>query len=229
MAFSRRSFLATCAQTSLYAAVAGVPRTALAAAANQQYTSGHALTMLMQGNARYRNGTSEHRDRTARREEVSSGQDPFAMVLSCSDSRVPPDIIFDQTLGNLFVVRIAGNCAFAAGTGSLEYAYEHFHSPLLMVLGHSGCGAVKAAVDGVASGKLDAPGDIGVIVKAIAPAVNTVRHMPGDIYANATAENARQTAAKLRHQPPILSKGLSDGLRVVSAVYDLKSGLVSLV
>jgi carbonic anhydrase len=191
-------------------------------------TADAALAQLVEGNKRYIAGKTVHGDLTARRDEVAPGQQPFAMVLSCSDSRVPPELIFDQTLGALFVVRVAGNYAETGGIGSFQYAFAHFHSPLLLVLGHSGCGAVHATVDAMKDPSSAAPGDIAAIVDAIMPAVKKVANAGGDLYAAAIAQNARDNAGKLAAEP-VLQTGVTERkLRVVSAVYDLKSGRVSL-
>lgn len=192
--------------------------------------SNELISRLMDGNARYIAGKTIHGDRTARRDEVSGSQHPFAMILSCADSRVPPELIFDQTLGDVFVVRIAGNYAETGGIGSLEYALAHFHSPLLMVLGHSSCGAVHATVDAMKKPGSSAPGDIAAIVNAIMPGAKAVQGKPGDEYANAIAENVRRNVATLKAQKPLLSEGVaSNKLQVVGAVYDLKSGKVRLI
>lgn len=188
------------------------------------------ISRLMDGNARYIAGKTIHGDHTARRDEVSGAQHPFAMILSCADSRVPPELIFDQSLGDLFVVRLAGNYAETGGIGSFEYAFAHFHSPLLMVLGHSSCGAVHATVDAMKKPGSSAPGDIAAIVNAIMPAAKAVAGKPGDEYANAIAENVRRNVAALRAQKPLLNEGVAaKKLQVVGAVYDLKSGKVNLV
>lgn len=228
MTLTRRTFLGTGA-----AAVAGAlsPTPLLAAApAAAPISAQEALTRLVEGNKRYIAGKTMHGDLTARRDEVAPAQHPFAMVLSCADSRVPPELIFDQTLGSLFVVRVAGNYAETGGIGSFEYAFEHFQSPLLLVLGHSGCGAVQATVDAMKSPGGPAPGDIAAIVNAIMPSARKAARAGGDIYAAAIAQNARDNAGKLAAAQPILSKGVADRkLRVVSGVYDLKSGRVSLL
>ncbi len=232
MSISRRSFLNSSGIITV-AALSGLPLSGRASssksAATPHPSTADIIARLMAGNARYRSGKTIHGDRTARRDEIAGGQNPFAMILSCADSRVPPELIFDESLGDLFVVRIAGNYAETGGIGSFEYAFEHFHSPLLMVLGHSNCGAVHATVDAMKS-KASVPGDIAAIVNAIVPAVKAVNGKPGDIYANAIAENARMNAAKLGSQKPILGGGVAaKKLQVVSAVYDLKTGKVNLL
>jgi carbonic anhydrase len=226
MRLTRRNFLGT----SAAAAVALSPGLLLAApAAKAPMSADEALSRLMDGNKRYIAGKTVHGNLTARRDEVAPKQQPFAMVLSCADSRVPPELIFDETLGALFVVRVAGNYAETGGIGSFQYAFEHFHSPLLLVLGHSACGAVHATVDAMKDPNASAPGDIAAIVNAIMPSVKKVANTSGDIYAAAIAQNARDNAGKLAAEP-LLHTGVAEHrLRVASAVYDLQSGRVSLL
>lgn len=226
MKLTRRSFLGTSAAL----AAALNPSSLLAAPpATAVMSADQALAQLMEGNKRYIGGKTIHGDLTARRDELAPAQQPFAMILSCADSRVPPELIFDETLGALFVVRVAGNYAETGGIGSFQYAFAHFHSPLLLVLGHSGCGAVHATVDSMKDPNASAPGDIAAIVKAIMPSVKKVADGAGDLYAAAIAQNARDNAGKLAAEP-LLSTGVAEHkLRVASAVYDLKSGRVSLL
>lgn len=225
MQVSRQAFLQGAALTALSTAFIG----AAPSTGHVQPTSDEALQMLLQGNARYRTGKLAY-DLNARRSQVAGAQNPFAMILTCADSRVPPELIFDRTLGDLFVVRLAGNYPATGGIGSFEYAYAHFQTPLLMVLGHSGCGAVQAAVDALKAPGKPVPGDIKEIVAAISPAAKKVMGKPGDIYENAVRQNAIDGAAKLRAQHPILEEAVAQSkLRVVSAVYDLKTGGVLLV
>lgn len=226
MKLTRRCFLGTTAA----AAVAMSPTLAFAApAGTAAMTADEALAQLMDGNKRYIAGKTVHGNLTARRDEVAPKQEPFAMILSCADSRVPPELIFDQTLGALFVVRVAGNYAETGGIGSFQYAFEHFHSPLLVVLGHSGCGAVHATVDAMKNPNAAAPGDIAAIVNAIMPSAKKAATAGGDIYAAAIAQNARDNAGKLAAEPILHAGVAKHTLRVLSAVYDLKSGRVSLV
>jgi len=232
MSISRRHFL-TSSGVVTGAALAGLPLTSLAAAkpaATPHPAASSIIARLMAGNARYMAGKTIHGDLTARRDELTTSQRPFAMILSCADSRVPPELIFDEGLGDLFVVRIAGNYAETGGIGSFEYAFAHFDSPFLMVLGHSNCGAVHATVDAYGNPKASAPGDIAAIVNAITPAVKATAGKPGDKYVNAIAANARMNAAKLASQKPILGPAVAaKKLEVVSAVYDLKTGKVNLL
>lgn len=228
---TRRSFIATGAAA---AGALALPAGAAYAAAGQppRMTPDEALSELTGGNARYAAGRSKHFGSSPHREELAAGQHPFAMILSCSDSRVPPEIVFDQGPGDLFVVRIAGNFADDDGIGSLEYAASHFGSSLLLVLGHTSCGAIHATVDTLKAGKTYAsvPGNIGDIVKALSPAVSTVLHGSGDVYENATEANVRANVAALKKQGAILAPAVRSGaLRVAGGIYDLKSGKVRLL
>ena len=187
-----------------------------------------ALKLLLAGNQRYVDGklnsvTPEELAR--RRAELAQGQKPFAVVVCCSDSRVGPEIVFDQELGNIFVVRTAGQVLDAAGIGSIEYAVAHLGSPLVMVLGHEHCGAVAAAVADAKE-----PGHIAAIVKAIRPAVKKTRGLKGDPVDNAVRANVQDIAARLRDTGPVLAAKVNAGqLKVVGAAIALSTGKVELV
>jgi carbonic anhydrase len=185
-----------------------------------------ALQKLMEGNQRY---LSEKfvTDRYigARRTEVAKAQHPVAVILSCSDSRVPPEILFNQGIGDLFVVRTAGHVADDDAVGSIEYAVEHLGVRLIMVLGHERCGAVTAAVKGG-----EVPGHIGHLVEAIKPAVEKARGKHGDLLDNAIRENVRMVAENLATSKPILAELFESGeLKIVGAYYDLDTGTVSMI
>jgi carbonic anhydrase len=183
---------------------------------------------LKDGNARFVAGKSKHPDQTvARRAELAKGQHPKAAILGCADSRVPPELVFDEGLGDLFVVRVAGNVADPIDLGSLEYAVEHLGVGVVVVLGHHSCGAVKATVD--ASGVLEAQGNIGAILAEIAPAVNQAKATPGKegLVDDAVHANAARTAGALVERSPVLKKAVEEKkLKIVTAVYDLASGKV---
>ena len=185
-----------------------------------------ALAKLMAGNARYSSGNVSHpRQAAGRRAEVAKGQKPFAIVVGCSDSRTPPELVFDQGLGDVFVTRLAGSIVDDAALGSIEYAIEHFNSSVIVVLGHERCGAVDAAMKG---GK--APGKIGAVVKPIIPAVNAVKKSSTPTLDAAIYENARRTAAGLAGRSEILEGRVKAGtLKIVAARYDLDTGRVTLV
>lgn len=178
---------------------------------------------LADGNKRYVDAKLSHPDQTAeRRTEVAKGQHPFAAIVSCSDSRVPPEVIFDQGLGDLFVIRLAGNILDDAALGSLEYAVEHLGVKHIMVLGHERCGAVDATVKGG-----EVPGHIGSLVKAIQPAVDKVRNQPGDLLDNAVRANVTMVVQQLKSSGPILEELTKKGeLTIDGARYDLDDGEV---
>jgi carbonic anhydrase len=182
------------------------------------------LTELKTGNAHHVRHQYQHPHETATRQrELVTGQHPHAEILSCADSRVPPEIIFDQGLGDLFVVRVAGNVATDAEIGSLEYGAEHLHIPLLVVLGHESCGAVTAAVQGG-----EAKGHIAALVNLINPAVEKSRGMIGDPVANSVRNNVRLVVQQLRSSTPILSELVAQGkLKILGGVYSLQTGEVT--
>jgi carbonic anhydrase len=207
--------------------VAWAPEAARADAAST-LNAEEALKLLQAGNQRFMDGSlkSVTRDELAqRRAELVQGQKPFAIVVCCSDSRVGPEIVFDQELGNLFVVRTAGQVLDEAGIGSIEYAVAHLGSPLVLVLGHEHCGAVAAAVADAKE-----PGHIASVIKAILPAVARTKKEPGDALENAIRANAQDVAARLRSTDPVISEAVKAGrLKVVAAVGSLRTGKVELV
>jgi carbonic anhydrase len=187
------------------------------------------LKRLMQGNGRYVEGVAQRHDFKAEREALSKGQNPYAGILSCADSRVAPEYAFDAGRGDLFVVRVAGNFATDDGIASFEYAVQVLGTPLLMVLGHQGCGAISAAVKSIRD-KEPLPGHLPSLVTSLAPAVNAVLDQPGDVVANATKQNVLLTVRKLTSATPILSRFVEEQkIRVVGAVYNLATGRVDLV
>lgn len=182
-----------------------------------------ALLRLKVGNAHFVDNISTRANKSAkRRAAVAEGQKPFAIVVGCSDSRVGPEVVFDQGLGDLFVVRSGGHVVDGVGLGSIEYAVEHFGASLILVLGHERCGVVAATVAG---GK--ARGHLPAIVKAIKPAVASTNGQPGDAVDNAVREHVRAVAAQLRKSGPVLAERVEAGqLKVVGARYDLDTGRV---
>jgi len=185
-----------------------------------------ALTRLVEGNKRFVEMKLAHPDQDAGcRTNLSKGQQPFAVILGCSDSRVPPEVIFDQGLGNLFVVRVAGNVADELGIASIEYAVEHLGSRLIVVLGHERCGAVTAAVKG---GEL--PGHLPALMAALKPAVDKSKGCAGDAVDGAILANVEVTAGQLRESKPILAELVEKGeIKIVGARYDLDTGVVELM
>ena len=187
-----------------------------------------ALARLMDGNARFVKGQHRPADYKRERAELTKGQHPYAIVLSCSDSRVPPEIVFDESLGKLFVVRVAGNVVDPISLGSIEYAAEHLHSKLLVVLGHESCGAVKATVDG---GHFSP--SIEAIVEKIKPAVDIAqRKHPDakDILPFAVEENVTLQTQSVLDQSHIIKELVErKELRIADGVYHLASGKVTLM
>ena len=166
---------------------------------------------------------------TGRRHALAAGQAPFAVLVSCSDSRVPPELVFGCGLGELFTIRVAGNTIDTAALGSIEYAVEHLGVPLVVVMGHERCGAVAAAAD-VVQRNSRFPGAIGAMLQPIIPAVLAARAADpsGDLVDRSVRENVRQVLQHLREaaSPALLEKQAGGGLRIVGARYDLDDGVV---
>ena len=228
---SRRHFLrisagAALAPWGLGAAIAATPP----APAPNAIAPAEALKRLMDGNARYVANKPNERDFSAGRAARVQGQYPFAQILSCADSRVPPELAFDQGPGDLFVVRVAGNVVSPDLLASLEYGAHSLGVPLLMVLGHSGCGAVDAAIK-VVKTKAVLPGHLPGLIAPIEPAVLAAQKMQtGNLIDNAVAENVRRQMARLKSSEPVLQKlYASKKIDIVGGVYDLASGKIALV
>jgi len=187
-------------------------------------TADSVLAELKAGNSRHVKHAYTHPHLSAdRRTELAKGQEPHAVILACADSRVAPEIVFDKGLGDLFTVRVAGNIAGDAEIASMEYAVEHLHTPLIVVMGHQSCGAVKAAIDGG-----NAPGHLPTLILAIQPAVERARGETGDLATNAVRDNVERVVDRLRSSHPILAEAVRAGkLRIVGAVYSLDSGAVT--
>ena len=230
---SRREFIRL-AGLSVSAATLAVPAAARAA---EQPASRRdpkdVLARLLAGNKRFAEGQSTRLARTPKDFAAdAAGQAPIAAIVGCADSRVSPELIFDHGVGDLFVVRVAGNVVSGAGPivkGSIEYAVAELGVRLIMVLGHSQCGAVKAAIAHIDAN--DAlPGAIGELVNLIKPAVAAVKGKPGDKLNNVIKANVERCVARLKGLDPILSKSFDKGdLKVVGATYQLSSGLVEMV
>jgi len=179
-----------------------------------------ALKMLKAGNERFANSkVSAGKPVAERRAETAQAQHPFAIVVGCADSRTAPEIIFDQNIGDLFVVRTAGNLVDDYALGSIEYGVEHLGVRLIVVLGHERCGAVTAALAGGS-----APGHVNSLVRDIQPAVTASKGKDGDALANAIHENDAQVAAKIRKQAQLGE--LASQVKVVEGYYDLDTGKV---
>jgi carbonic anhydrase len=187
------------------------------------------LQMLIDGNKRFVEGNLTSLSNLAQdREQLASGQSPFAVIVCCSDSRVPPEIVFDQTLGQLFVVRTAGQVIDEAARGSIIYGVDFLKAPLLLVLGHSGCGAVEAAIAAIQGSPI--PGYAYRFAEAIGPAVQSVINEPGDQLDNAIRANITMGADQLRTAEPDLAAAVGSGqLTVAGGFYDLASGEVTIL
>lgn len=182
-----------------------------------------ALQMLMSGNDRYVKGKLEHPDQTsARREATEEGQKPFAIVLGCSDSRVVPEILFDQGMGDLFVVRVAGNVVTPVVMDSIDYAAKELGSCLLVVLGHQNCGAVKAVRDGQTQ-------VIPAVAKLIEPAVNACKKNPSSTLDTCVELNVQNMRNELNRNPILIELIAQNKLKIVGAYYHLNSGKVELL
>jgi carbonic anhydrase len=225
---SRRDIILMAGAGTLMASMTGVLLKTEAASAQtiSNITPEAAFEKLMEGNRRYieqkRTFPDQGRSRIL---EVAQGQHPFATILGCSDSRVAPEILFDQGLGDLFDIRIAGNFIDNVVLANMEYATLELGVPLLVILGHERCGAVKAALDGK-----PVPGHIGSFVRAIKPAVYATKGLPGDAWDNAVRANVKMSINNLKSRSPILAKAVKAGtLKVVGARYDLDSGEVEVI
>lgn len=184
-----------------------------------------ALRTLMEGNQRFVQHQPLYPDQSQKRlTEVAKAQHPFATILSCADSRVPPEILFDQGIGDIFDVRIAGNVASPEAIGSIEYAVGLLGSPLLMVLGHERCGAVTAAVQNE-----PLPGDISTFVQAILPAVDRVKDKAGDVVDNAVIANVQYQIERLQRSSMLKERLQNNTLKIVGARYDLDTGKVTMI
>ena len=185
------------------------------------------LQRLLEGNRRYVSNRSALDESARRRIEVAQGQHPFAAILGCVDSRVPPELIFDQGLGDLFVIRTAGQVLDKAVLGSLEFGVATLNIPLLVVLGHERCGAVKAAMDILERHEV-AEAEIEFLVEALAPAIKRGKHAGGDIWDQAVRAQIEILVEQLKHSP-ILATAVDEGaLKIAGAWYNLETGLVEI-
>ncbi|WP_068415480.1 carbonic anhydrase [Planctomyces sp. SH-PL62] len=227
---SRREFVK---QTALTAGAASLAASG-ATAAQPSPDADAVLAKLLEGNARFIKGQPSlmSRRRPSDFAALAEGQAPTAIIVACADSRVAPELIFDQGVGDLFVVRVAGNVVSGAGpivTGSVEYAVAELGTRLILVLGHSKCGAVKAAIQHIEAD--DAlPGSIHDLVHLLKPAVLDAKGQPGDKLDNTIRANVRRCVGQLRAEGPILAETVkSGGLKVVGGVYDLATGKVEIL
>lgn len=191
------------------------------------------LGQLLDGNKRFVEGKLLHPGRAPKDFlSLAEGQAPLAVIVGCADSRVAPELIFDHGIGDLFVVRIAGNVVSGAGPtvkGSIEYAVAELGTRLIMVLGHTGCGACKAALEHIEAN--DAlPGTIGALIDPIRPVVKTVAGQPGNKLENVIKANVREGVKRLEGLDPILSRLVNSGeLKVIGGLYQVSTGKVEMV
>jgi carbonic anhydrase len=194
-----------------------------------------ALARLQAGNARF---AATGRPSTAftgrdRRAELAAGQEPFAIILGCSDSRVPAELVFDQGLGDLFVIRVAGNIVAPSQVGSVEFAAERYHTRLVVVMGHSQCGAILATIDELRRPTADQSPNLRSIVDRVRPSVEPLLAgvrgiVPEALVAEAVRANTRASVDHLRHGSAVLERLIADeGLLVVGAEYSLENGVVT--
>jgi len=204
--------------------------TAQAQPARAAATPDEALKLLVEGNARYVANQPQQRDFSAGRASRVLGQAPFAAILGCADARVAPELAFDQSPGDLFVVRVAGNFVTPDGLGSLEFGAAVLGTKVIMVLGHNSCGAVNATVEALQKGNA-LPGHIAGLVTAMKPGVEPALKKPGsDLAQRAVIANVQYNVERLKTATPILAGMVTKGeLRVVGGVYDLATGKVNLV
>jgi len=232
---SRRDFLRTGALAALVpwsmgTAIAAAPPAPGTPPPQNAIAPADALKRVLDGNARYAANTPNERDFSSGRAARVQGQYPIAAILSCADSRVAPELAFDQGPGDLFVVRVAGNVVNPDLLASLEYGVQFLGVPLIMVLGHTGCGAVDAAIK-VLKTKAVLPGHLPELITAIKPAVIVAeKTQAGNLLDNAITENVRRQVARLKSSPPVVQK-LYAGKKIdiVGGVYDLATGKIALV
>jgi carbonic anhydrase len=184
-----------------------------------------AIQFLKEGNSRFCEDRMEHPCQNSKtREKLTAGQQPIAAILCCADSRVSPELVFDSGLGDLFVIRNAGNVVTSAAIASIEYAVAQLGIKLVMVMGHDQCGAVQAAIDGVELGQLNS------ITEKILPAVRLAEKMAGDLLDNTIRLNARQMTEILRHTDPIIKPAYDKGeLKILPAIYSFGTGRVTFI
>jgi carbonic anhydrase len=189
-----------------------------------------ALARLMAGNRRFQSGAMRHPGQDSeRRDALTGSQSPFAVILSCSDSRVPPEIIFDQGLGDLFVVRVAGNTVTRTGMESIEYAVEQLSTRLIVVLGHDSCGAVKGAVQECPLEGKRPPAALPAMLANICPAVDRARKAGADIVSEAIDLNVTDQVALLKRSPAFEKRVRNGSLMIVGGRYDLRTGKVRIL
>jgi carbonic anhydrase len=227
---TRRRFLLAASAVSLSLAGAAHAKEAKAPPKPENVLSPDAsLKRLMAGNERYIEGVARRHDFKHEREALVGGQNPYAAILSCADSRIAPEYAFDSGRGDLFVCRVAGNFATDETVASLEYAIAVLNVPLILVLGHDACGAVDATIKSLKDDK-PLPGHMPTLVTGLAPAVKAVAQQTGNRLDNAIRQNVIDTVAKLKSAAPILNAAVDQNkLKVVGGIYRLKDGRVDMV
>lgn len=231
---SRRDLMATGGALGAASIIGGCTAAAQDASATiavppaSELTPDQALALLREGNEAFLRGEQTSVLTSAqRRLELAAGQNPFAAYVTCSDSRVPPELLFGRGLGELFIIRNAGNTVDTVALGSIEYAVAVLNVPLVVVMGHESCGAVKAATE-VVTANATFPGSIGPMIEPIIPAVLQARNEPGDLLDNSVRSNVRRVVRQLRQgtDPLMLEPQRAGRLKVVGAYYSLASGAV---
>jgi carbonic anhydrase len=226
---SRRGIVLGAAATLLFANAAGAKEKKPPPKPQNVLPPDAALERLMKGNKRYVEGVSLRHDFKHEREALAGGQNPFAAILSCADSRIAPEYAFDSGRGDLFVCRVAGNFANDESVASLEYAVAVLGVPLILVLGHDACGAVDATIKSLKD-NTTLPGHMPSLVAGIAPSVKAVSDQGGDTLGKAIRQNVIDNVAKLRTATPILSAAVDQNkLKVVGGIYRLHDGKVDMV
>jgi carbonic anhydrase len=231
-AFSRRALVTALGATAAGFAIASpalAKETKAPPKLQNVVSPDEALALLKAGNGRYVSGVTKRHDFKHEREPLTLGQNPYAAILSCADSRIAPEYAFDAGRGDLFVCRVAGNFATDENVASFEYAVAILNTPLIMVLGHDACGAVDATIKSLKNNET-LPGHLPSLVAAIAPAVEASEGKAGDPLANAIRENVILTVQKLKSATPIINAAVDQGkVRIVGATYRLADGHVELV
>ena len=227
---SRRSFILAASAAGLLLANGAVAKETKAPPKPENVLSPDAsLKRLLAGNERYVEGIARRHDFKHEREALAGGQNPYAAILSCADSRIAPEYAFDSGRGDLFVCRVAGNFATDETIASLEYGVAVLNVPLILVLGHDACGAVDATIKSLKDEK-PLPGHMPSLVEAIAPSVKAVLQQGGDTLNNAIRQNVIDNVAKLGSATPILNAAVEQRkLRVVGGIYRLANGKVDMV
>ena len=227
---TRRSFLVAASAVGLSLAGGAQAKESKASPKPENVLSPDAsLKRLVAGNERYVEGVARRHDFKHEREALAGGQNPYAAILSCADSRIAPEYAFDSGRGDLFVCRVAGNFATDETIASLEYGVAILSVPLILVLGHDACGAVDATIKSLKDDK-PLPGHMPTLVEGIAPAVKAVAGQQGNVLDNAIRQNVIDNVAKLKGAAPILNAAVDAGkLKVVGGIYRLKDGKVDMV